>query len=934
MLLKLFFTCALEASMECDTSHGGIALGHYRFVRCLVDSHTVLLASFIKLRAYQYMKFEKFKPCLTTLFVLAALSSRADAVEVPGRIQAEDFTSMNGIRTNTTSDAGGGSYVGYIRDGSYTEYDITVPSTGSWLVNARVSSNTSGGTIDFRLNGVSVGTVDVGNTGSWTDFITLQSTLELPEGDHTLQLFYTSENRGYLLDINWFAIRETDQPPATDPAGDPVTGPVVDPVPGPGTEPPQDNTQPNILLVITDDQGIDSSAQYALSNDLPDTPVINSLARNGIVYDNVWAAPSCTPTRAAMLSGFHGATTGVLSVPGELSADFGTIHTFLGENAASGNYETAVFGKWHVDGGNGNLNHPADLGVGYYAGHFSPNITNYSNWTININGVEEQSTTYHTTELVNQTIDWIDDQENPWFAWLAFAAPHAPFHVPPDEFNTRGLSGTQADINANGREYYLSAVETLDTELGRLLDSMDPATRENTVIMVIGDNGTPREVLDTNAFLDGHNKGSLFEGGVRVPLVISGAGVTRTNEREEGLISVVDFFPTIAALTGTDNNGMRDGYNFMSSFSEENAVEREFLYTDYFGNNALGQGWTVRSDRFKYIAYDDGSEALYDLQNDPDETVNMLGSNAAVTAELRAFGLEVRNEGDTETPAVTESAIDITFSILDNNSANCEDYANAYVATAMDANRDITFDANFEVAVERAQCVFTANAIPNHTFNDGATSFPNNVSEQDDEYRVPLNPQFAAENTPLSLSYDDAIMLNGVTVDLLAAGCFGVGNGRVGCNDDDQPWRFDPLSPLSGFRVDSHNAHSQPDGSYHYHGDPNALFDHSGDVASPVIGFAADGFPIFGSYINNRGNVRAAESSYQLRTGDRPTGRGLPGGEYDGSFRDDYEFVAGSGDLDECNGMMVRGVYGYYVTEAFPYMMACFRGTVDESFRK
>ena len=72
--------------------------------------------------------------------------------------------------------------------------------------------------------------------------------------------------------------------------------------------------QPNILLVITDDQGIDASAQYSLSSDLPDTPVINSLARNGITYENVWATPSCSTTRAALLTGKHGVNTGVLSV--------------------------------------------------------------------------------------------------------------------------------------------------------------------------------------------------------------------------------------------------------------------------------------------------------------------------------------------------------------------------------------------------------------------------------------------------------------------------------------------------------------------------------------------------------------------------------------------------------------------------------------------
>ena len=403
--------------------------------------------------------------------------------------------------------------------------------------------------------------------------------------------------------------------------------------------------QPNILLVITDDQGIDASAQYSVSNDVPNTPVIDSLAQNGITYENVWATPSCSTTRAALLTGRHGVETGVLSVPGNLPAEFDTIQAFLSENEQSSNYETAVFGKWHVDGTGGNLNHPNDFGVGHYAGHLRPNINDYFHWTKVTNGVEEQSSTYHTTALIDDTIEWIDQRQNPWFAWVAFAAPHTPLHAPPDEFNVRELSGTQADINANERIYYLSAMETLDTELGRLLASMDSATRDNTVIMVVGDNGTPRDLLDTNAFLPGHQKGSLFEGGVRVPLVISGAGVTRTNVRENGLVSVVDFFPTIAALTtGEGIDGIHDGLNFQSTFSSNGGTSREFLYTDYFGNNALGRGWAVRSTTYKYIAYDDGTEALFDLVNDPDEAVNVLSANAATADELRAFGLRVREE--------------------------------------------------------------------------------------------------------------------------------------------------------------------------------------------------------------------------------------------------------------------------------------------------
>jgi len=142
------------------------------------------------------------------------------------------------------------------------------------------------------------------------------------------------------------------------------------------------------------------------------------------------------------------------------------------------------------------------------------------------------------------------------------------------------------------------------------------------------------------------------------------------------------------------------------------------------------------------------------------------------------------------------------------------------------------------------------------------------------------------------------------------------------------------MSPLASFGTDGHNAHTQPDGTYHYHGNPQALFDQSGTVASPVIGFAADGFPIFGSYINDNNMVREVASSYQLRSGARPSGANNPGGSYDGTFVDDDEYVTGLGDLDECNGMMRGGVYGYYIVNSYPWVLACFKGLVNESFSK
>ena len=103
-----------------------------------------------------------------------------------------------------------------------------------------------------------------------------------------------------------------------------------------------------------------------------------------------------------------------------------------------------------------------------------------------------------------------------------------------------------------------------------------------------------------------------------------------------------------------------------------------------------------------------------------------------------------------------------------------------------------------------------------------------------------------------------------------------------------------------------------------------------------MIGFAADGFPIYGPYIDDNGTIRRVASGYQLKTGDRvpqPGEGAFPGGSYDGTFIDDFEFTD-AGDLDQCNGMTRDGTYGYYVTDTYPWVIGCFTGTPDASFLK
>lgn len=285
--------------------------------------------------------------------------------------------------------------------------------------------------------------------------------------------------------------------------------------------------------------------------------------------------------------------------------------------------------------------------------------------------------------------------------------------------------------------------------------------------------------------------------------------------------------------------------------------------------------------------------------------------------------------------ALSEAGTDITNQIFTNQSGNCADYAKSYQSSVKDVNQNQDYSGQLQIHVTNGKCQFSSNAIPNHDFNDGNRSFPNQVSAQNAQYTITASPSKASSTTALSLQRDNAIFLNGVKLDLLAAACYGVGDGKIGCNNMSTPWRYDPMHPHNDFGTDSHNAHTQPDGTYHYHGNPMAMFSGTNAAASPVIGFAADGFPIYGSYFDDNGTIRKVTSSYRLKSGSRVAINGTnPGGSYDGTYRDDYEFVANQGDLDECNGMTVNGVYGYYVTDSYPWVMGCFQGTPDSSFTK
>ena len=405
------------------------------------------------------------------------------------------------------------------------------------------------------------------------------------------------------------------------------------------------NENPNILLVISDDLGLDASSSYAVGIETPVTPTLDTLAANGLVFDNAWANPVCSPTRATILTGKYGFRTGVLWPGDEISLAETSLQSFIDTNVPN-TYSHAVVGKWHLAGRDqanpGYIDNPNLMGIDYFAGLIGGGVGDYFSWPLVENGQSSDSQDYTTTAFVDLTIDWIAGQQGPWFAWLAFNAPHTPFHLPPLGLHDRDtLSADQAAIDADPLPYYLAMIEAMDRELGRLLASFSAETRANTIIIYIGDNGTPRRVVQGH--VPGHGKGSVYEGGVAVPLIISGRGVTRAGERESALVSSVDLFSTIAALAGTGTEEFNDSKSFAGLLSSATTGPREYAYTEVKrdADPFFRDDWAIRDDRYKLIQRLSAGPELYDLEADPFEQDNLLsnGTDAAeavILADLQA----------------------------------------------------------------------------------------------------------------------------------------------------------------------------------------------------------------------------------------------------------------------------------------------------------
>ena len=261
-------------------------------------------------------------------------------------------------------------------------------------------------------------------------------------------------------------------------------------------------------------------------------------------------------------------------------------------------------------------------------------LQNYFQWNLTNGQDTNPQSGYSSKIFTDLAMDWVGSQEKPWFLWLAYNAPHTPFHRPPNIMHSQGQLANYSD-GMDPMPYYLAAIEAMDFQIGRILNALTQEERDNTIIFFMGDNGTPNEV-GQSPYAGNAVKGSLYQGGINVPLFVSGNGVHRTGD-DYNLLSSTDLFSTIAQLAGVGSTEIHDSKSFKDLLTNEDG-QRAYQYSEMESPNA--SKWAISNGNYKLIVRANGTQELYDLVSDPYEYQNLIDQELSFEALTAKTALE------------------------------------------------------------------------------------------------------------------------------------------------------------------------------------------------------------------------------------------------------------------------------------------------------
>lgn len=410
---------------------------------------------------------------------------------------------------------------------------------------------------------------------------------------------------------------------------------------------------PNIVLILADDLGYGDVSYMSFAEDIH-TPGIDRLADQGVVFDRFYAnCPVCSPTRAALLTGRYPELVGVPGVIRQNPADsWGYLRhdaVLISEVLRDGGYHTALVGKWHL--GYEPPNTPNARGFDHFHGFLGDMMDDYV--THRRGGVnwmrldrEEIDPTGHATDLFSRwACDYVRsrvDADAPFFLYLAYNAPHTPIQPPP---------GWLARVNEREpgiderRARLVALIEHMDHGIGQVLDTLEETGAAATTLVVFtSDNGGQLNVgANCGPLRDG--KGSLYEGGLRVPFAVRWPGVIEPGSACAADAMTMDLFPTLCEIAGLELEAVLDGRSLLPLLSgdDSEALEDAWPTRDLFwvrreGGGYMGQSVrAVRRGPWKLLQNSPVLPyELYNLEDDPHEERSVAGDHPQVVRELSA----------------------------------------------------------------------------------------------------------------------------------------------------------------------------------------------------------------------------------------------------------------------------------------------------------
>jgi len=387
------------------------------------------------------------------------------------------------------------------------------------------------------------------------------------------------------------------------------------------------NTTPNIVFILTDDQGWGDLSINGNSN--ISTPNIDNLANQGAIFDRFYVSPVCSPTRAELLTGRYHVRGGVYSTSagGErLDLD----ETTIAQTFQQAGYQTAAIGKWH--NGMQYPYHPNGRGFEEFYGFCSGHWGNYFNPILEHNGKLVKGEGFIIDDFTNRALTFIEqNKNNPFFLYLPYNTPHSPMQVPEEwwgKFEKKDLKMLHHNMENEDIQHTKAALamcENIDWNVGRLVDKLDKlALTDNTIIVFLSDNGP--NGYRWNGGMKG-KKGSTDEGGVRSPLIIQWKAQIDARKKITQIASALDLYPTLAELAGVELSPAKplDGKS-LTPLLKGNDSDWE----DRFIVNNWKKSISVRSQQFRL----DSDNNLFDMTKDPSQNIDVSDQHPGLKEEM------------------------------------------------------------------------------------------------------------------------------------------------------------------------------------------------------------------------------------------------------------------------------------------------------------